>query len=98
MRIPKHPGKLLKGEVQARNMSANKLASALGVPANRVSDIIQERRNMTAETALRLAQFFGNSPEFWLRLQIKHDLGKATAEQGAEIRRSVRKSAKEKLI
>lgn len=93
MRIPKHPGKLLKEEIDARHMSANKLASALGVPANRISDIIRERRNVTAETALRLARFFGNSPEFWLRLQIKYDLGKANAEQGAEIRRTVKKAA-----
>ncbi|MDA0306052.1 MAG: HigA family addiction module antitoxin [Proteobacteria bacterium] len=93
MRIPKHPGRLLKEEIEARDLSANKLASALGVPANRISDIIRERRNVTAETALRLARFFGNSPEFWLRLQIKHDLGKANAEQGAEIRRTVRKAA-----
>jgi len=93
MRIPKHPGRLLKEEIKSRDLSANKLASALGVPANRISDIIRERRNVTAETALRLARFFGNSPEFWLRLQIKHDLGKVNAEQGAEIRRTVRKAA-----
>ena len=93
MRIPKHPGKLLKKEIDARDMSANKLASALGVPTNRISDIIRERRNVTAETALRLARFFGNSPEFWLRLQIKYDLGKANAEKGAAIRRTVKKAA-----
>ncbi len=93
MRIPKHPGKLLKEEIDARNMSASKLASALGVPANRISDIIRERRSVTAETALRLARFFGNSPEFWLNLQVRHDLGKANAEQGAVIRRTVKKAA-----
>jgi antitoxin HigA-1 len=93
MRIPKHPGKLLKEEIEIRDMSASKLASALGVPANRITDIIRGRRNVTAETALRLAQFFGNSPDFWMRLQIKHDLGKADIEQGAEIRRTVRKAA-----
>ena len=93
MRIPKHPGKLLKEEIDARDLSASKLAMALGVPANRITDIIRGRRNITAETALRLARYFGNSPEFWLRLQIKHDLGKATAEQGAEIRRTVKKVA-----
>ena len=93
MRIPKHPGKLLKEEINARGLSASKLAMALGVPANRITDIIRERRNITAETALRLARFFGNSPEFWLRLQIKYDLGKANAEQGATIRRTVKKVA-----
>ncbi len=93
MRIPKHPGKLLKEEIDARDLSASKLAMALGVPANRITDIIRERRNVTAETALRLSQYFGNSPEFWLRLQIRHDLGKVNAEQGAEIRRTVKKVA-----
>ncbi len=93
MRIPKHPGKLLKEEIEARDMSASSLAAALGVPANRISEIIRGRRNVTAETALRLARYFGNSPEFWLRLQIRHDLGKANAEQGDIIRRTVKKAA-----
>jgi addiction module HigA family antidote len=82
MRIPKHPGKLLKEEISARRISASKLATALGVPANRISEIIRGRRNISAETALRLGQYFGNSPEFWLNLQIMHDLGKANAEEG----------------
>jgi len=93
MRIPKHPGKLLKREIEARQMSARKLAAALGVPANRISEIIRERRNVSAETALRLARYFGNSAEFWLNLQIRHDLGKANAEQGADINRTVKKAA-----
>ncbi len=93
MRIPKHPGKLLKSEIEARQMSASKLAAALGVPANRISEIIRERRNISAETALRLARYFDNSTEFWLNLQIKHDLGKAQAEQGADIKRTVKKAA-----
>jgi len=93
MRIPKHPGKLLKEEIEARQMSASKLAAALGVPANRISEIIRGRRNVSAETALRLARYFGNSAEFWLNLQIRHDLGKALAEQGADIKRTVKKAA-----
>lgn len=93
MRIPKHPGRLLKEEILARRMSASKLAAALGVPANRISEIIRGRRNVTAETALRLARYFGNSPEFWLNLQIKHDLGKTSVEQGADIRRTVKTAA-----
>jgi len=93
MRIPKHPGKLIKREIEARQMSASKLAAALGVSANRISEIIRERRNVSAETALRLARYFGNSAESWLNLQIKHDLGKAQAEQGADIKRTVKKAA-----
>ena len=82
MRIPTHPGLVIKEELQARNMSANQLARELGVPANRVSEIIRGRRRVTAETALRLATHYGNSPEFWLRLQMNHDLGRAAAEYG----------------
>ncbi len=93
MRIPMHPGKLLKEEIEARQISASKLAAALDVPANRISEIIRGRRAITAETALRLARYFGNSPEFWLNLQTKHDLGKANAEQGAYIRQTVKTAA-----
>ena len=93
MRIPKHPGKLIKEEIDTRGLSASKLAAALAVPANRISEIIRGRRNVTAETALRLARYFDNSPEFWLNLQIKHDLGKAEAEKGAAIKRTVQRAA-----
>ena len=93
MRIPVHPGLVIKEELQARNMSANRFAHELGVPANRISEIIRGRRRVTAETALRLATFFGNSPEFWLRLQMNHDLEHAAAEHGKEIKRAVHRAA-----
>lgn len=93
MRIPKHPGKLIKEEIAARKLSASKLAAALDVPANRITEIIRGRRRVSAETALRLARYFGNSPEFWLRLQLRHDLGKAEAEKGAAIKRTVQRAA-----
>ena len=88
MRIPTHPGVVIKEEIAARNISANALAKALSVPQNRISEIIRQRRSVTAETALRLAAYFGNSPEFWLTLQGNHDLGKA--ECGATIRKQVK--------
>ena len=90
MRIPTHPGVVIKEEIAARNISANALAKALSVPQNRISEIIRQRRGVTAETALRLAAYFGNSPEFWLTLQVNHDLGKAKAESGAIIRKQVK--------
>jgi addiction module HigA family antidote len=63
-------------------MSANALARVIGVPGNRVSDIVRERRGMTADTALRLERYFGLKAETWLGLQADHDLSKALAENG----------------
>ena len=60
-------------------MSAHQLADALNVPANRISEILRERRSVTAGTALRLAAHFKTTPEFWLNLQMAHDLSKAEA-------------------
>ncbi len=80
MRIPKHPGKLIAEELTARDLSAAAFAKALLVPANRITEIMRGRRDVSADTALRLAAFFGNSPEFWLQLQTNHDIGKARTE------------------
>ncbi len=89
MRIPVHPGSVLSEELEARELSSNAFAKAIGVPANRISEIVRERRTVRADTALRLSIYFENSPEFWLRLQIRHDLGKTEIERGAEIKISV---------
>jgi len=83
MRVPKHPGKLLRDELQARGLSANRLAIEIR------TEILNERRSVTPETALRLGRYFGTGPEFWLTLQVNHDLGKAKAEHGEEIERTV---------
>jgi len=90
MRIPTHPGRLLKRELAARAMSANRLAIAIGVPSGRVVDIINGRRGITADTAMRLGFFFGNDPRFWLDLQSQHDLGVLEAERGKEIKAQIR--------
>jgi addiction module HigA family antidote len=90
MRIPAHPGKILKREIEARNMSANRLALDLGVPATRISEILRGRRGITPETALRLAAYFGGSPRFWMNMQTNHDIGLAQAERGKEVERTVR--------
>lgn len=63
-----HPGRLLKRELAARGLSANKLAIALGVPSGRITDILNARRSITADTAVRLGRFFGSRPQFWLDL------------------------------
>lgn len=77
-RITTHPGEMLKEEfLTPLGLSATALAGELGVPANRLTELVAGRRGMTADTALRLANRFGTSPEFWMNLQSLHDLSKA---------------------
>ena len=80
-----HPGRLLRRELQARQLSANRLALNLGVPSGRITDILNGRRSITADTALRLGRYFGNSPRFWLDLQSQYDLAALERERGGEI-------------
>ncbi len=80
-RIRTHPGEVLLEEfLLPTGMSARKLAEALGVPPNRISDIARERRGMTADTAIRLGRYFGTNGRFWMNLQQAYDLSKAEAE------------------
>lgn len=85
-----HPGRLLKRELTARRLSANRLALDLGVPSGRITDIVNGRRSITADTAVRLGRYFGNGPQFWLDLQGQHDIALVEQEHGAEIARRVR--------
>ncbi len=79
-RIRPHPGEVLREECLAPlGLSARQLAAVLDVPHNRISDLVREKRAMTADTALRLAQHFGTTAQFWLNLQTSHDLSKAAA-------------------
>ena len=71
-------------------LSANALALALRVPVTRISEIANERRSITADTALRLSRYFGMSPNFWLRLQAQYDLEIAEDQLASSIRREVR--------
>ena len=71
---PIHPGRILKREMTARNLSANKLALALRVPSGRITQIINEKRGISAESALRFSKYFGNSARFWMNLQSRYDL------------------------
>ncbi len=84
-----HPGRLLRREMIARNLSGSRLALDLGVPSGRVTDILTGRRSITADTALRLARYFGNSAQFWLALQSQYDISMTERERGAEIKKRV---------
>jgi addiction module HigA family antidote len=71
---PIHPGKILLEDLKDEGVSINGLARAIRVPANRISLIVNERRSITADTAVRLALFFGTSAEYWLNIQNRYDL------------------------
>ena len=89
-----HPGEVLSEEfLRPLGMSVNALAMALRVPATRMGAIVKGERSVTADTALRLARFFGTSPEFWMNLQAMYDLTKARRESGGKIQRDVRPRA-----
>lgn len=90
-RIRTHPGEVLREEyMKPLGLSAHALGRLLDVPHNRISDIARGRRNVTPDTALRLARLFSTTPEFWLNLQRNHDLSKAIVENGQAVRRSVK--------
>ena len=77
-RLRTHPGEVLKEEfLDPLGMSANGLASLIGVPSNRLTEIIRGRRGMSADTAHRLARFFDTTPGFWMNLQTNYDLSEA---------------------
>jgi addiction module HigA family antidote len=84
---PIHPGEILREEFLAPlDMSANRLAAALEVPANRITEIVAERRAITADTALRLARAFDTTPEFWMNLQQAYELRSAEREMGSALK------------
>jgi addiction module HigA family antidote len=85
-----HPGRLLKREVTARKLSANRLSLDLGVPSGRITVILNGRRSITADTAVRRGRYFGNNPQFWLDLQSQHDIAIIERDKGADITRRVR--------
>jgi len=90
---PIHPGRILKREMMARGLSANKLALALRVPSGRITQILNARRGITAETALRLSRYFGNSARFWLNLQTRYALSVAEREIGSKVNAEVEHAA-----
>lgn len=91
---PIHPGEVLDEEfLKPMALSQNRLALALGVPARRINEIVLGKRGISADTALRLATYFGNSADFWLGIQMEFDLDVTRIESGASIEREVRKRA-----
>ena len=87
---PIHPGEILREEfLVPLQTSAHALSQAIRVPATRVSDIVNGKRGITADAALRLARYFGNSPDFWMNLQAAYDLRAAEREASVRIEREV---------
>ena len=87
MREPVHPGEALREDLDALGMSAAEFARRIEVPVNRITEILNGRRSVTGDTALRLGRFFGTSGEFWLNLQNLYELRCAERENGAAIAR-----------
>jgi addiction module HigA family antidote len=91
--IPIHPGRILRRELRARELSANALARALRVPSGRIVDILNGKRAISAETTLRLGRYFGNDAQFWINLQAQYELAVAMRNVGARVRREVETAA-----
>lgn len=93
-RITTHPGEILLAEfLEPMGISANQLALQTRMPATRIGEILHGRRGVTADTALRLARFFGTSAEFWINLQTAYDLSRARMEIGPTVETDVRPMA-----
>ena len=85
-RTPIHPGEILADELEELGVSPTELARQIRVPANRISQIINGKRSITGDTALRLAHWFGTSPQFWMNLQALYDVRIAEEDAGTEIK------------
>jgi len=87
---PVHPGEILREDyLDPLDMSANALAKALNVPAPRINDIVRERRGVSADTAMRLARYFGGDARSWLNVQSAYELRKAEIENAGRIEREI---------
>lgn len=93
MMRPVHPGEILKDELSELGLSANAFAKALGVPANRIVNILLGKRAITADTALRLSLYFGSGPEIWMNLQTNYDLAVTIRDHGKTLKKTVRPRA-----
>jgi len=96
---PLHPGEMLREEfMKPLGLSSNALAIELRVPVTRISEIVRERRGITADTALRLARYFSMSPSFWMRLQMDFDLESAADAEETAIHETIRPRAPHAVI
>ena len=89
-----HPGEILADELEEIGLSAKKLADVLEVPANRLYQVLAGKRSVTADTALRLARYFGMSADFWMNLQSTYELELARRQTGKAIQRIPKRSEK----
>jgi len=85
-RTPIHPGEILADELEELGVSPTELSRQIRVPANRISQIINGKRSITGDTALRLAHWFGTSPQFWMNLQALYEVRMAEEDAGTEIK------------
>ena len=92
-RIAPHPGAFLIEQIKEMGLTVNGVARDIDLPATRLHEIVHERSGVTAETAIALGAFFGQSPEFWMNAQKTHELSKALIRNGEEIRSRVRRYA-----
>lgn len=92
-RTPIHPGEILADELEEIGLTAKRLAEVIEVPPNRLYQILSGKRNLTADTALRLAQYFGMAADFWMNLQSAYELDLARRESGKAIQRIPRREA-----
>jgi addiction module HigA family antidote len=93
MMVPVHPGRILKRELDARALSANRLALSLRVNSGRITEILNGQRGISPDTALRLGRYFGNSPRFWANLQTTYELALAERDVGKIIEAEVHPAA-----
>lgn len=91
-RTPIHPGEILAGELEEIGLSAKKLADVIEVPPNRLYQLLAGKRNITADTALRLSQYFGMLADFWMNLQSSYELDLARQQVGKAIQRIPKRS------
>jgi addiction module HigA family antidote len=94
-RTPIHPGEILGDELEEIGLSAKKLADAIQVPPNRLYQVLAGKRNITADTALRLGQYFGMSAAFWMNLQSAYELDVARQQLGKAVQRIPKRSPAE---
>src|SRR2546422_76817 len=92
VRTPTHPGEILGDELKETNLTARKLADLIEVPPNRLYQLVAGKRNMTADTALRLSRYFGTSADFWMNLQTAYELDVARQQIGKAVQRIPKRS------
>ena len=91
-RVATHPGVILRRQIKELGLSVHGLARDLGLPATRLHEIVHERRGVSAETAIALGEYFGQTPMFWINGQKLHELSKELVQRGEEIRARVQRN------